>query len=110
MDFPGLQSIIHLTRLKAEPQKAIFPPRLEIPAHASLMHGFGRVNSVSWASCQTDWLLSRGPGTRARAQESLGAAVAASPVVLDTGCSSLRLCLAPLGTPEALDHIRHSLL
>ena len=26
MDFPGLQSIIHLTRLKAEPQKAVFPP------------------------------------------------------------------------------------
>ena len=105
MDFTGLHSMIHLTHLKTEPQKAVFPPRLEIPAHASLMYGLGRVNSVSWASRQTDWLLSWGPRTRVRAQESLGAALAASHVVFNTNCSSLWLCLAPLGIPEALDHL-----
>ena len=41
MDFTGLHSMIHLTHLKTEPQKAVFPPRLEIPAHASLMYGLG---------------------------------------------------------------------
>ena len=61
MDSQGHTAWLFLLISRQKPQNALFPPWLEIPVHASLMYGLDGVNAVSWASRQTDWLLSEDP-------------------------------------------------